>query len=120
MDESVVALQLGDYAIIGTIIAGVVGLSTTLMLHTVKMVAARVGSVEERVGAVEERIKDVERYKTDKRDWAREELLTRNNIAALHGQMERIEGKLDTAFGMSAAVNRLADQLGKTLEKANG
>jgi len=120
-----VALTLADYSIIAAM------LTTVTMWHwrwtvgqmrigheRIKGVSDRVKSMEVGAVRIQERIDAIEREKTDRREWAREAVSTRTKLDQLHAELSKIEGKLDTNWGVAAAVRQLSDVLGRRQEEA--
>jgi len=95
-----VQLGLGDYAVIGGMMAAING-----------VVLAYVRSVSGRVDRMEVRLVDVEKKKTDKFDWARETLLVRGKLNDVSEQIANLSGKFETNIAFAAAFARLADEL---------
>lgn len=112
-----VSLSLSDFAVIG----GMLLAMTTALLFNIKTLNRRVEAVEQHArdvnDKVEERSRELEDKKVDKKDWLRVTLSTRQKVDHLGEQLLKIESKLDADFGMSAAVNRLADGVIKAMEK---
>lgn len=110
MSLAAVTLQLGDYAVMGSMLAGTAGITTVLMLANFKGLGRRVDVVEGRVAEVENR-------KADKFEWARETLLARGKMDAVANQVAGLDAKLDATVGLAAGVGRLVDELGRWREE---
>lgn len=104
-----VTLELGDYAMLGTMIVVTAGLTTTLLLANIKGLARRIDVVEDRVASIE-------KSKADKHEWARETLQARHKMEKLSAQVERVDAKLDGNFGVAANIARLVDEMTKWRE----
>lgn len=122
-------LGLGDYAVIGGMLAMLGGVTTTLMLANIRALGKRVDVVEHRVGKIEnckaER-RDVERVevslvalqksKADRHEFLRENVIARSKMEKVSGQLEKLDAKLDANFTIGAHVGRLVDELAKFRE----
>lgn len=106
------ALQVGDYAALGGMMAGITTVSLTLTVFIVK-------GLSRRVDAVETDVKNLRDKKADKVEWAREVVLTRAKLDRMSEKMERIDGKLDNNFGIAASITRLSDEFGKWRESSH-
>lgn len=106
MTLAAVTLQLGDYAVMGGMLAGTATVTTVLMLANVKGLGRRVDVVEGRVA-------DVEKRKADKFEWARENLLARRKMDAVATQLAGLDAKLDASVGVAANVGRLVEELSR-------
>lgn len=104
------ALELGDYAVIGGMLVAIATITTKLMSFYLK-------SLNERITVVETRVREVEDKKVDKRDWLRDLISTRSKIDKVSEQIAGVHSKLDAEFGIAAAMNRLADSVGKMTER---
>ena len=126
---SAVALELGDFAVIGALLLG----STSLVLFGVKMVARNLEKVETRVEAVEKdkasgrrmqvvevKVEGLEDKKVNQGEWLRESRSTRAKIDHVGEQVSEMSGKLDAQMGIGAGINRLAENLATIAEKING
>lgn len=104
-----ITLELSDFAVIGTMLAGFGAVGVVLVQGNIKALVNRIAAAEQRISRVEE----AQTKKADKHDWAREILHQRGKMERLSGQMERVEAKLDNNFGLAAQIARLADALEK-------
>ena len=105
-------LTLADYALL----TGIVGSALAPGLVILNAVRREVRLIAARFERLERRVDVIEKDKMDKRDWVRESLDLRESVAALSGQLNRMDGKMETAFGAARAIDRVAD----TLERMSG
>lgn len=70
-----------------------------------------------RIDRIETRLDEVEDNKVAKRDWMRESISTRDKVDQAIERLAGIDSKLDAEFGMSAALNRVADSMSRLAEK---
>jgi len=115
------ALTGGDFAIIGGLLGAFVGVPIMITLFSIKGVAKRVDTVEDgahkRINGVEEQIREVEKRKVDKVDWLRETVSNRQKLDRMGETVASVNQRLQDAFGVGAAMNKLAEKLGALLEK---
>ena len=98
------ALGLGDYGLIATMLGGVTGVVVVLVQGNIKALAGRIDRVEDRVD-------QIQKGKADKHEWARETLLARGKMGDLAAQISRVDAKLDANFGIAANIGRLVEEL---------
>jgi len=106
---SAISLGLGDYGVIGGMMAGVTG----ILLANVRLLGKRIDTIEARVG-------EMDKGKADKLDWARETMMARGKMARVGEQIAKLDGKLDANFGLGAVITRLTEELAKRRETPNG
>lgn len=71
------------------------------------------GELNGKISEVDQRVDATADSKVDKREWVRESMVSRVRLdKALEGQA-RIEAKVEQAFGVGAAINKLAEVLAK-------
>ena len=99
-------LEIGDLAVIGGMVGGMMAIPLTLVVFNLKTLTKRVESVEHRIEKVSEK-------KTDKHEWARETMLTRERLDLISVTIGTIDGKLEAFFGIAASVNRLTEAFEK-------
>lgn len=95
------ALTLGDYAAIGGLIAAIAGVmsgSAAVYLSGLKRDLAM------RFEAMEARLEAIETDKTDRGEWMREMMATRQRIDEMATSLASIEGKLDASVGIGSAI----------------
>jgi len=108
-----ITLSLSDYGVLGGMLTAATAVLATLLLAQAK-------GQNRRIDVVEASVRDLEKNKADKHEWAREALVTRNKLDDVNRAMARIEGKIDTSFGVAAAVSRIAEELKKSRENGHG
>lgn len=112
-------LTLGDYGVLGTMVAVVGG----AMWHRTEKLDDRLAAVESEKAdrrEVEKRFRDVERGKVDKHAWVRETMRTRDALDKLNAQGSTIEAKIDASHGLAPAINSLAGVLRENKAERNG
>jgi len=93
-----VQLGLGDYAVIGGMMAAING-----------VVLAYVRSVSGRVDRMEVRVQKVEQEKVSQKDWLRIVASQANRQNEMGRMLAEMSGKLDATLGITAGLNRIAE-----------
>lgn len=71
------------------------------------------GLIGRRIDDHEVRLRVVEEEKIDKNDWLRAEFATRQKVDKVSEKITALQARIESEFGMAAAVNRLADEITK-------
>jgi len=115
------SLGLGDYAIIG----GMLAIPVTLVIFNLRSLGERVGKVErekaslDHVLRVETRVQDMETRKVGVKDWVRIVASQTNRANRIAEQLATIEGKLDAQMGIGGQLRRIAEAVEKKPENSN-
>ena len=115
------SLGLGDYAIIG----GMLAIPVTLVIFNLRSLGERVGKVErekaslDHVLRVETRVQDMETGKVGVKDWVRIVASQTNRANRIAEQLATIEGKLDAQMGIGGQLRRIAEAVEKKPENSN-
>lgn len=72
--------------------------------------------MRERADKLDADIRLVDEAKAGRKDWLREVMTSRAKLDRIGEEVAAVSAKLDTQFGVGAAVNKLADTLGRMVE----
>lgn len=109
----------GDWAAI----AGIAGTPMALVALYLRSLRAELLALQtalsKRLDDHDEHIESIRREldeKASRKDWLREVMTSRGKLDRIGEEVAAVNAKLDTQFGVGAAVNRLADTLGRMVE----
>lgn len=112
------ALSGADYAMIAGLLAAFCGLPMTLSIFAIRALAKRVDIVEtrvyERIDGVEGRVDKVAASRVEKLDYLRETVSSRKKMDRMSEQLSTIGARLESEFGLSAALKQLAEAVKST------
>jgi len=107
------SLGLGDYGIIGGMIAVTLSIPTTLLVLTLRSLGERVGKMEtgkadrNHIERIETRVEKIEQGKVNTRDWLRVAASQTNRQNRMSEQLSELGAKLDATLGIGAHLGRL-------------
>ncbi|MEK6675563.1 MAG: hypothetical protein AABZ47_07905 [Planctomycetota bacterium] len=102
-------LSIGDYAALVSILA-VALTGARFLILPIQQGVAKIGDEQRRQDA---RLTSLEKDKVDRVDWAREVLRSSERLDRVSEAIAKIDGKLDANYGMTGAVNRLAEVMAR-------
>lgn len=107
-----IALELGDYAVIGGMILMCLSLPMTLMIYNLRVLSRR-------IELVEERIEKVGTTRVGHEQWLRIVASQQNRLNAMATQLSELGGKLDASFSIGTGLNRVASAIEKQQEHSH-
>ena len=108
-------MTLSEIGILATLITVLIGTPLGILIYQTRSMRTETREFREElkaeIGALDDRVSVIEREKADKRDWVRESLSTRAKIDRVLEGVAELKGKIDSEFGVAAAINRVAERM---------